>query len=105
MRQIKLKQIRLFWGLFKDPRVPLWLKILVILIPLIYIFLPVDLSPDAAPVLGWIDDIILALLALKAFLELSPRRVREEQEKRIESLTVPYKVLDENISERPHPRK
>lgn len=95
MRPIRFKQIKLFWSLFKDPRVPSWFKVLVILIPLIYVFLPTDFSPDAAPVLGWIDDIILMLLALKVFLELSPRRVKEEHEQQIEAITAPYKVLDE----------
>lgn len=94
MRRVRFKQIRLLWSLFWDPRVPLWFKVLVLLIPLIYILLPTDFSPDAAPLLGQIDDIILVLLVLKAFLELVPRRVREEQERRIESISAPYKVLD-----------
>ena len=33
-------------------------------IALIYVFLPIDLSPDAVPVVGWIDDIIAILLAI-----------------------------------------
>lgn len=34
------------------------------IIALIYIFIPVDLSPDAVPVLGWIDDLTAILLAV-----------------------------------------
>ena len=34
------------------------------LIALVYVFLPFDLSPDAVPVLGWIDDAIAVLLAV-----------------------------------------
>ena len=34
------------------------------LIALIYVLLPVDISPDAVPVVGWIDDIIAVLLAI-----------------------------------------
>ena len=34
------------------------------LIAFIYVLIPVDLSPDAVPVLGWIDDIIAILLAV-----------------------------------------
>jgi len=34
------------------------------LIALIYVLVPIDLSPDAIPVIGWIDDIIAVLLAV-----------------------------------------
>ena len=33
-------------------------------VALIYVLLPFDLSPDAMPVIGWIDDIIAVLLAV-----------------------------------------
>ena len=31
---------------------------------LIYTLVPIDIAPDAAPVIGWIDDIIAILLAI-----------------------------------------
>ncbi len=31
---------------------------------LVYIFIPVDLSPDPVPVIGWIDDLVALLLAV-----------------------------------------
>lgn len=34
------------------------------IIALIYVLIPIDLSPDAVPVIGWIDDIIAVLLAI-----------------------------------------
>ena len=33
-------------------------------IALIYVLIPVDISPDVVPVVGWIDDIIAILLAV-----------------------------------------
>lgn len=33
-------------------------------IALIYVLMPIDISPDAVPVVGWIDDIIAVLLAI-----------------------------------------
>ena len=33
-------------------------------VALIYLLIPVDLSPDAVPIVGWIDDIIAILLAI-----------------------------------------
>lgn len=35
-----------------------------LLVALIYVLIPIDLLPDAAPAIGWIDDIIAVLLAL-----------------------------------------
>ena len=34
------------------------------LVALIYVLVPVDVSPDAMPMIGWIDDIIAILLAV-----------------------------------------
>ncbi len=34
------------------------------LIALIYVLIPVDVAPDAMPVIGWIDDLIAVLLAV-----------------------------------------
>lgn len=33
-------------------------------IALVYVLLPIDISPDAVPLVGWIDDIIAVLLAI-----------------------------------------
>ena len=33
-------------------------------IALIYVLLPVDISPDVVPVIGWIDDVVAVLLAV-----------------------------------------
>ena len=34
------------------------------LIALIYVLIPVDIVPEAVPVIGWIDDLIAVLLAV-----------------------------------------
>ncbi len=34
------------------------------LVALIYVLIPVDVAPDAVPVVGWIDDLIAILLAV-----------------------------------------
>lgn len=34
------------------------------LVALIYVLIPVDVAPDAVPVVGWIDDLIAILLAI-----------------------------------------
>lgn len=34
------------------------------LVALLYLIIPVDISPDTVPIIGWIDDIIAILLAI-----------------------------------------
>lgn len=73
-----IKQARLGWRLLKDQRVPGWVK----LIPaagLIYFLSPIDLIPDfALPGLGEVDDVVMLVLALKMFLDLSPPAIVRE---------------------------
>jgi len=54
---------RKVWGYFRDADVPWWRKAVAALAAL-YLFTPLDLIPDAIPVLGWLDD--LGLVALVA---------------------------------------
>jgi uncharacterized membrane protein YkvA (DUF1232 family) len=73
-----LKQARLGWRLLKDGRVPGWVK-MIPFAALIYFFSPIDLVPDwLLPGLGEIDDIVVILLALKVFVDLSPPGVVRE---------------------------
>lgn len=72
--------LRLYWRLFKDPRVG-WIPRIVLLAGLAYVLIPIDFLPDIlAPLagLGLIDDVVVLILAAKAFIHLSPRSVVEE---------------------------
>jgi uncharacterized membrane protein YkvA (DUF1232 family) len=73
-----LRQVRLAWRLLNDGRVPGWVK-LVPVAGLIYLISPIDLIPDLMlPGLGEVDDIVLLLLALKVFVDLSPPGIVRE---------------------------
>ena len=73
-----IKQARLAWRLFKDARVPGWAK-LVPVAGLLYLISPIDLLPEAfLPFLGEVDDVVLVLLAVKLFIDLSPPGVVRE---------------------------
>ena len=76
-----IKQGRLAWRLLRDGRVPGWVK-MVPFAALLYFLSPIDLIPDLAiPGLGEIDDLVILLLALKMFVDLSPGSiVREHME-------------------------
>lgn len=72
------RQARLGWRLLHDSRVPGWIK-LVPFAAFIYFLSPIDLIPDwVLPGLGEVDDVVVLLLALKAFLDLSPPGVVRE---------------------------
>jgi uncharacterized membrane protein YkvA (DUF1232 family) len=105
-----IKQARLAWRLWNDGRVPGWVKLIPVA-GLLYLLSPIDLIPDLMlPGLGEVDDVVLLLLALKAFVDLSPPGVvREHLEelmgKRRKTrgsgggpsepyIDVPYRILD-----------
>jgi uncharacterized membrane protein YkvA (DUF1232 family) len=79
--------------LLADPRVPRRRKaILVLLVG--YLLLPVDLVPDFVPLVGQLDDAIVAALALRAILRGSgPELVREHWPGPEESLQVVLRTL------------
>ncbi len=73
-----VKQARLTWRLFKDGRVSGWVKLIPV-VALLYLLSPIDLIPDLVlPGLGEVDDIVLLLLALKGFVDLSPAGIVRE---------------------------
>lgn len=89
LRYVRLAQLvwklptyaRIVWGLVRDPRVPLPLKGLLAA-GLAYVVVPIDLVPDAIPILGQADDLTVLLLVLDLFIANAPREVREEQARR-----------------------
>ncbi|MGD2040185.1 MAG: DUF1232 domain-containing protein [Anaerolineae bacterium] len=73
-----LQQIRLGWRLYRDSRVPGWVKLIPVA-GVLYFLSPIDLIPDLAlPGLGEVDDVVLLLLALKMFVDLAPLRIVQE---------------------------
>lgn len=73
-----VKQSRLAWRLLRDGRVPGWVK-MIPFAGFLYFLSPIDLIPDLAlPGLGEIDDLVVLLLALKMFVDLSPTSIVRE---------------------------
>ena len=68
---------RLFWRLFRDRRVPAYLKVMAVL-TVLYILSPVDLLPDYIPLVGQLDDLSLLLLMGYYFIQWSPPEVVRE---------------------------
>jgi uncharacterized membrane protein YkvA (DUF1232 family) len=79
------KFIRLYWRLFCDRRVPLYLKIFLSL-TVVYVISPVDLLSDwVVPVAGYMDDFVLLIFVLRFFLQKCPEDVLMEHVTLIES--------------------
>jgi uncharacterized membrane protein YkvA (DUF1232 family) len=72
---------RVVWGIVRDPRTPIPLKGLLVA-ALAYVVSPVDLVPDAIPILGQADDLTVLLLVLDLFIQNAPAQVRAEHMER-----------------------
>jgi uncharacterized membrane protein YkvA (DUF1232 family) len=68
---------RTVWGIMRDPRTPIGLKGMMAA-ALAYVVFPVDLVPDAIPILGQADDLTILLLVLDMFIQNAPAEVRAE---------------------------
>ena len=68
---------RLYWRLFRDRRVPILPKALLVL-TLVYVVSPLDLVPDFVPVIGEMDDVVVVLAGLWLFVRLCPPEVVRE---------------------------
>ena len=68
---------RLYWRLFRDRRVSILPKALLVL-TLLYVLSPLDVIPDFIPGIGEMDDVVVALAGLWLFIRLCPpETVRE----------------------------
>ena len=62
---------RQLWFALRHPAAPSWLKWGTALIVL-YLLSPIDLIPDALPVIGLVDDLVLVPLAIRWLLKRLP---------------------------------
>jgi uncharacterized membrane protein YkvA (DUF1232 family) len=68
---------RVVWGIARDPRTPVGLKA-ILLAAVAYVVSPLDLIPDAIPILGQADDLTVVLLVLDLFIQNAPPEVRRD---------------------------
>ena len=75
-------QLSLTWQLMRDPRVPLWTKIIPVA-ALLYIISPFDFIPDVIPGLGQLDDLGILLIAMRLMETVSPEMIVLEYRRRL----------------------
>lgn len=62
---------------YKDSRVPLYARVFAAVV-VGYAFSPIDLIPDAIPVLGYLDDLVLVPLGVALAIRMIPAAVLAE---------------------------
>ncbi len=84
--------VRLFWKLFRDPKVSAYRKILPViagLICLAYVILPFDALPDPYAFIGQLDDMTVILLLMTPsiwlFVRICPKELVKEYAHQINS--------------------
>jgi uncharacterized membrane protein YkvA (DUF1232 family) len=68
---------RLYWRLFRDGRVPILAKAVLVL-ACVYVVSPLDVVPDFIPVIGEMDDLTMVIVGLWLFVRLCPPHVVRE---------------------------
>jgi len=74
--QLKRETYTLYLA-YRDPRTPWYAKILGALV-VGYAFSPIDLIPDAIPILGYLDDLLLVPLGIVLVVRMIPLAVLDE---------------------------
>lgn len=65
------KELLLAWAVLRDTRTP-WAAKLTTVLAVLYVISPVDLVSDFIPVLGWLDDGLIAYLLLQLAFKFLP---------------------------------
>lgn len=65
------KELLLAWKLLLDPRAPKAAKLATVL-AIVYVLSPIDLVSDFIPVLGWLDDGVIAYVLLQLAFKFLP---------------------------------
>ena len=75
---------RLYWRLWRDPRVSMWPKALLV-VGILYVVSPLDFIPDVIPIIGEVDDLVVLIVLCRLFVYLCPPEVVREHVGRIDA--------------------
>jgi uncharacterized membrane protein YkvA (DUF1232 family) len=77
------KEIALAWAMLRNPSTPVASR-LAIVAAVVYVLSPVDLVSDLIPVLGWLDDGVVAVLLLRLAARWMPGELYQSLKTRVE---------------------
>ena len=75
------RELSLVWAMLRDTRTPTTAK-LVAVVAVLYVVSPVDFVPDMLPILGWLDDGLIAYWLFKLAKNLLPADLLASLEQR-----------------------
>ncbi|HRN75159.1 YkvA family protein [Ottowia sp.] len=82
------KELLLAWAVLRDPRTPNAAKLTTIL-AVLYVISPIDLVSDFIPILGWLDDGVIAYLLLQAAFRFLPPELMAALRSKVETRVRP----------------
>jgi uncharacterized membrane protein YkvA (DUF1232 family) len=82
------KELLLAWSILRDIRTPASAKLATIA-AVLYVISPMDIAPDFIPILGWIDDGVIALILLKLAQKLLPEDLLASLKSKLDSKSHP----------------
>ena len=65
------KELLMAWAVLRDPRAPRAAKLATVL-AVLYVVSPIDRVSDFIPILGWLDDGLIAYLLLQVAFKFLP---------------------------------
>src|SRR6187402_2350884 len=91
-----LRTLNLLAFLPLAPRVPTYSKLLISLLAVAgaYVLSPIDFVPDWLPLVGGLDDVLVVVLAVEAFLAGLPPTLIDEK---LDELGIPRSELEEDM--------
>jgi uncharacterized membrane protein YkvA (DUF1232 family) len=91
-RRLKLEVYALYLA-YRDPRVPWYARAFAACV-VGYAFCPIDLIPDPIPILGYLDDLVLVPLGIKAALAMMPAEVIVESRQKAQAVMAQGKPVN-----------
>ncbi len=80
------KELLLAWAVLRDPRAPKAAKLVTVLAAL-YVVSPIDFVSDFIPVLGWLDDGLIAYFLLQLAFKFLPAELLASLQARVSART------------------
>jgi uncharacterized membrane protein YkvA (DUF1232 family) len=90
--QLKIETYAIYFA-YRDPRVPWYARVFAGCV-VGYAFSPIDLIPDFIPIIGYLDDLILVPLGIKAALSMIPENVMIESREKAQEIIRQGKPLN-----------
>jgi len=87
MRLPAAHRFRLAWRLGTSPRVPLRARLPLLLL-IVYLAMPLDIIPDFIPVVGQLDDLLVAGVVVWWFVRTCPPEVALAEVERLEATSL-----------------